>query len=65
MRSKTKLYAVTYWIRGWVYPILRRVSPNYLIRSDELAQGLIEVARQRPQKRVLERADLRALTPAG
>jgi uncharacterized protein YbjT (DUF2867 family) len=60
-QSKTTLYAVGYRVIGWLYPILRKVAPKYVIRSDELAQGMIELARQRPQQRVVESADLRAL----
>jgi uncharacterized protein YbjT (DUF2867 family) len=61
VQSKTKLYAIGYRVIGWLYPVLRRVAPKYVIRSDELAQGMIELARQRPEKRVLESEDLRAL----
>jgi uncharacterized protein YbjT (DUF2867 family) len=61
VRSKTALYAAGYRLIGWIYPIARRLAPRHVIRSDELAQGMIEIARQRPTKRVLESDDLRAL----
>jgi uncharacterized protein YbjT (DUF2867 family) len=59
--SKTPLYAALYRATGWLYPAVRRVAPNYAIRSDELAAAMIEVARRRPAQRILESRDLRAL----
>jgi uncharacterized protein YbjT (DUF2867 family) len=61
VRSKTPLYAALYRVSGWLYPVVRRIAPNYAIRSDELAAAMIEVSRRRPDKRILESADLRAL----
>ena len=61
VRTKTTLYAVIYRVTGWLYPVLRKVAPRSVIRSDELAGAMIEVVRQRPLKRVLESGDLRAL----
>jgi hypothetical protein len=55
------LYAVAYRLIGWLYPVLRRAAPRQVIRSDELAAGMIEVVRQRPAKRVLDSVDLRGL----
>jgi hypothetical protein len=50
-------------VTGWLYPILRRFAPDYVIRSDELGRAMIEVARQLPEKRILESADLLELLP--
>jgi uncharacterized protein YbjT (DUF2867 family) len=61
IQSKTRLYAIGYRVVGWLYPVLRRVFPKYVIRSDELAQAMIELASQRPEKRIWESADLRTL----
>jgi hypothetical protein len=61
VRSKTPLYAALYRVSGWLYPVVRRIAPNYAIRSDELAAAMIELSRQRPEKRILESSDLRAL----
>jgi uncharacterized protein YbjT (DUF2867 family) len=61
VRSKTRLYAAIYRVTGWLYPLLRRLSPRYFIRSDELARAMIELVRRRPAKHVLESDDLRAL----
>ncbi|MEP6563339.1 MAG: NAD(P)H-binding protein [Nakamurella sp.] len=61
VRSKTPLYAALYRISGWLYPVVRKVAPNYAIRSDELAAAMIEVAKRRPANRILESTDLRAL----
>jgi uncharacterized protein YbjT (DUF2867 family) len=61
LQSRTRLYAVAYRLIGWLYPVLRRAAPRQVIRSDELAAGMIEVVRQRPAKRVLDSVDLRGL----
>jgi uncharacterized protein YbjT (DUF2867 family) len=61
VKSKTWWYAAIYRVSGWLYPVLRKVAPNYVIRSDELAAAMIEIVRQRPSQRVLESKDLRAL----
>jgi len=61
VQTKTTFYRVVYRVTGWLYPVLHRFAPQYVIRSDELAQAMIEVARQRPDNRVLESADLLAL----
>jgi len=61
VRSKTPLYSVLYRVTGWLYPVVRRVAPNYAIRSDELAAAMIVLARQQPAQRILESRDLRAL----
>jgi len=61
VQSRTRLYAIGYRLVGWAYPVLRKVAPRHVIRSDELATGMIEIALQRPVQRVLESDDLRVL----
>jgi uncharacterized protein YbjT (DUF2867 family) len=61
VKTKTAWYAALYRVTGWLYPVLRKVSPRSVIRSDELARGMIEVVRKRPSKRILESDDLRGL----
>lgn len=61
VKTKTAWYAALYRATGWLYPVLRKVSPRSVIRSDELGRAMIEVARRRPAKRVLESDDLREL----
>ena len=60
-RSRTTLYAAAYTVIGWLYPVLRKLAPRHVIRSDELAAGMIAVVRRRPAQRVLDSEDLRAL----
>jgi uncharacterized protein YbjT (DUF2867 family) len=62
-QTKTTFYRAAYRVTGWLYPILRRFAPDYVIRSDELGRAMIEVARQLPEKRKLESADLLELLP--
>jgi uncharacterized protein YbjT (DUF2867 family) len=61
VRSKTPLYAALYRVTGWLYPVVRRLAPNYAIRSDELAAAMIELARRQPEQRIFESKDLRTL----
>jgi hypothetical protein len=61
VRSKTPLYAALYRVTGWLYPVVRRLAPNYAIRSDELASAMIELARRQPEQRIFESKDLRTL----
>ena len=62
-QTKTTLYRAAYRVTGWLYPVLRRFAPDYVIRSDELGRAMIAVARQLPEKRILESADLLELLP--
>jgi uncharacterized protein YbjT (DUF2867 family) len=64
VRSRTRLYALAYRLIGWLYPVLRKLAPRQVIRSDELAAGMIEVVRQRPAKKILDSVDLRGLAGA-
>jgi len=61
VRSKTPLYAALYRVTGWLYPVVRKLAPNYAIRSDDLAAAMIILARRQPAQRVLESRDLRGL----
>ena len=62
-QTKTTFYRAAYRVTGWLYPVLRRFAPDYVIRSDELGRAMIAVARQLPEKRILESADLLELLP--
>ena len=62
-QTKTTFYRAAYRVTGRLYPVLRRFAPDYVIRSDELGRAMIAVARQLPEKRILESADLLELLP--
>jgi len=61
VRSKNTLYRNIYKVTGRVYPLLARLAPKYVIRSDQLAAAMINIAAAGTPKRILESADLVAL----
>ncbi len=61
VRTKTRLYAAVYQVTGWLYPVLKRVAPGHVMTSEELGRAMIAVAVDRPELRVLETRDLKAL----
>jgi len=61
VRTKTRLYAVAYQVTGWLYPVLKRVAPGFVMTSEELGRAMIAVAAERPEQRVLATKDLKAL----
>lgn len=62
--SKTRLYRTIYRVSGFLFPLLRRLAPNKVISSDELAAAMLNVAANGYSPRVLEGADLRAAAGA-
>jgi uncharacterized protein YbjT (DUF2867 family) len=53
----------SYRVLRAIYPMLRLVSPNVVIRSDDLAQAMVEAALQRTAERqshILENRDIKA-----
>jgi uncharacterized protein YbjT (DUF2867 family) len=64
VRTKTRLYAVAYQVTGWMYPVLKRIAPGYVMTSEELGRAMIVVAADRPDQRVLATKDLKALLGA-
>jgi uncharacterized protein YbjT (DUF2867 family) len=61
VRSKTPLYAALYRVTGWLYPVLRRVLPRYVLSSDELARAMVRIAVERPAQQVWTSGELAAM----
>ena len=64
VRTKTRLYDVAYRVTGWMYPVLKRVAPGYVMTSEELGRAMIVVTVDRPDQRVRATKDLKALVDA-
>jgi len=64
VRTKTRLYSAAYQVTGWMYPVLRRIAPGYVMTSEELGRAMIVVAVDRPDQRLLATKDLKALLDA-
>lgn len=58
VRSKTRVYAVMYRTMGFLYPVIRRLIPKYVITAEELGQGMIRIAAERPEERIWPTAAL-------
>lgn len=57
-RSRTRLYQALYTGLGWTYPLLKRVFPNQLMTSDDLARAMLRLARVGASQQVLEPPDI-------
>ena len=65
VRPRNRVYAVAYTATGWLFPVLRKLAPNVVITSDELARAMITIARTRPEQRIWRTRDLvRLVSPA-
>jgi uncharacterized protein YbjT (DUF2867 family) len=61
VRTKNRLYRNLYRVTGGLYPILAKVAPKYVIRSDQLAVAMLEIAADGSPLRILESAELTKL----
>ena len=61
IRSKTRLYRLTYAVIGPLLTPLRLLLPNVVLTTDGLGRAMIAVACQGAPKAVLEPADIHAL----
>lgn len=58
VRTNNRLYRNLYRFTAFLYPLLARVAPKYVIASDQLARAMIAIAADGSSKRILESADL-------
>jgi uncharacterized protein YbjT (DUF2867 family) len=61
IRTKTKWYGALYAVMGPLYPIWKRLLPNYVTTTECLGRAMINVARQGAPKRLLENQDINSL----
>lgn len=57
-RSKTRVYAVTYLLAGWLLPLLRAMSPRRVLTTESVGRAMLAVARRGAPQVVLEPGDI-------
>jgi len=58
-KSRTRLYAMLYVVARPLYPVLRRLAPNAVTTTEDIARAMVNLAADAgTQKRVLEPADI-------
>jgi uncharacterized protein YbjT (DUF2867 family) len=57
-RSKTRVYAVTYILAGWLLPLLRAMSPRRVLTTELVGQAMLAVVRRGAPQVVLEPGDI-------
>jgi len=62
-RSRTAAYRVLYSVTKPLLPTLRRISPGYILTTEQFGRAMLIVARQGAPKRVLESSDINSLVP--
>jgi uncharacterized protein YbjT (DUF2867 family) len=60
--SRTRLYRVLYAIVGPLFPLWQRLFPRHVITTEDVGRAMLHMARRGAPKRVLENADLGALS---
>jgi uncharacterized protein YbjT (DUF2867 family) len=61
IRSKTGWYQAMYTVMSPLYPVLKRVAPNYVTTTAQLGRAMIGVAKRGAENRVLEVRDINEL----
>jgi uncharacterized protein YbjT (DUF2867 family) len=61
IRTKTKWYGALYAVMGPLYPIWKRLLPNYVTTTECLGRAMLNVARHGAPKRFLENQDINGL----
>jgi len=56
--SRTKIYKVMYDFVGWLYPILKTLTPNYVTTTEQVGKAMIGVVKGGFNKKVLENGDI-------
>jgi uncharacterized protein YbjT (DUF2867 family) len=61
IRTKTKWYGALYAVMGPLYPMWKRLLPNYVTTTECLGRAMLNVARHGAPKRFLENQDINGL----
>lgn len=61
IRTKTKLYGALYTVVAPLYPIFKRLLPNYVTTTECVGRAMLNVARRGAPKRFLENQDINQL----
>ena len=59
-KSRTRLYAALYVVGRRLYPILRRLAPNAVTNTENIARAMINLTENGTQKRILDPQDINA-----
>ncbi|HBV98191.1 MAG: epimerase [Peptococcaceae bacterium BICA1-7] len=62
--SKTKLYRVMYAVVGPLYPVWKRLFPEYVTTTEIVGRAMIKAARQGAPKPFIENKDINSITCA-
>ena len=61
IRSKTSWINAAYAVLGPLYPVFKRLVPDYVTTTEQVGRAMLAVARRGAPKRVLENADINRL----
>ena len=61
IRSKTAWINAAYAVLGPLYPVFKRLAPDYVTTTEQVGRAMLAVARRGAPKRVLENADINRL----
>lgn len=61
IRSKTRSYQVFYSLTKPILPLLRKLMPNTILSTNDMGQAMLNAARKRSGRQVLEVRDIKAL----
>lgn len=61
IRTKTKLYGALYTVVAPLYPILKRLLPNYVTTTECVGRAMLNATRRGAPKRFLENQDINEL----
>jgi uncharacterized protein YbjT (DUF2867 family) len=64
IRSRTRVYRIIYAAAAPLYPLVRRLIPNWSTTTETLGRAMINVARQGAPARVLHSRDINAVAAA-
>ncbi|MEP7243001.1 MAG: NAD-dependent epimerase/dehydratase family protein [Gammaproteobacteria bacterium] len=65
IRSKTPSYRVIYALAWPLFPLLRALFPKYILTTESLGRGMLNVARRGAPQAVLEAADIVRISQQG
>jgi uncharacterized protein YbjT (DUF2867 family) len=61
IRTKTRWYGALYAVMGPLYPMWKRLLPNYVTTTECVGRAMLNVARHRAPRRFLENQDINGL----
>jgi uncharacterized protein YbjT (DUF2867 family) len=62
IRSKTRSYRVFYSLSAFLLPVLRAAFPNHVLSTTQIGSAMLNLAQHGYAKRILESADIRAVS---